>query len=160
MIKENLSIIISKKGIAILLKLSPGKLEPCFVLWSFFLQRLLCISINLPYWLCTKHCCHVWAGSTSCYLEMLDKIQKQIFRAVGSSPKVSLEPLAHCWNVASLSLFCQYLVDVHLKWLNWFYFHIFMGGLVIILIDCMIFLPSFLDVTKMSRCQQFLSLYS
>ena len=35
--------------LSILLNLSPRKLEPWFVLWSFFLLRLLCISINLPY---------------------------------------------------------------------------------------------------------------
>ena len=33
----------------LLLKLLPKKLEPWFVLWSFFLLRLLCISINLPH---------------------------------------------------------------------------------------------------------------
>ena len=33
----------------LLLKLPPRTLEPWFVLWSFFLLRLLCISINLPY---------------------------------------------------------------------------------------------------------------
>ena len=33
----------------LLLNLYSGKLEPWFVLWSFFLLRLLCISINLPY---------------------------------------------------------------------------------------------------------------
>ena len=35
--------------LSLLLKLPPRKLEPWFVLWSFFLLRLLCISINLPY---------------------------------------------------------------------------------------------------------------
>ena len=34
---------------SVLLKLPPRKLEPWFVLWSFFLLRLLCISINLIY---------------------------------------------------------------------------------------------------------------
>ena len=29
--------------------LPPRKLEPWFVLWSFFFLRLLCVSINLPY---------------------------------------------------------------------------------------------------------------
>ena len=31
-------------------------------------------------------------------------------------------------------------VDVHLNWPNWFHFLIFKGGLLIILIDCMIYL--------------------
>ena len=35
--------------LSLFLKASPRKLEPWFVLWSFFLLRLLCISINLPY---------------------------------------------------------------------------------------------------------------
>ena len=45
---------------------------------------------------------------------------------------------------------CIFLLDVLLNWLNWLYFLIFKGGLLIILIDCMIFLSTFLDVTKMS----------
>ena len=35
--------------LSLLLKLPPRKLEPWFILWSFFLLRLLYISINLPY---------------------------------------------------------------------------------------------------------------
>ena len=35
--------------LTLLLKLPPRKLEPWCVLWSFFLLRLLCISINLLY---------------------------------------------------------------------------------------------------------------
>ena len=57
---------------------------------------------------CMEYCCYVWAGAPSCYLELLDKLQKWICRTVGSSLAASLEPLAHCGNVASLSLFCKY----------------------------------------------------
>ena len=57
---------------------------------------------------CVEYCCHVWAGAPSCYLELLDKLQKQICRTVGPSLAASLEPLAHCRNVASLSLFYSY----------------------------------------------------
>ena len=53
---------------------------------------------------CMEYCCHVWAGAPSCYLELLDKLQKRICRAVGPSLAASLEPLAHHRNVASLSL--------------------------------------------------------
>ena len=52
-----------------------------------------------------EYCCHVWAGAPSCYVELLDKLQKWICRTVGPSLATSLEPLAHCRNVASLSLF-------------------------------------------------------
>ena len=55
-----------------------------------------------------EYCCHVWAGAPSCYLELLDKLQKQICRTVGPSLAASLEPFAHHGNVASLSLFCRY----------------------------------------------------
>ena len=58
-----------------LLKPPPRKLQPWFVLWSFFLLRLLYISINLPY-------AHAWNTLAMfglvllCYLELLDKLQK------------------------------------------------------------------------------------
>ena len=57
---------------------------------------------------CMEYCCHVWAGAPCCYLELLDKLQKRICRAVGPSLAASLEPLAHRLNVASLSLFYMY----------------------------------------------------
>ena len=57
---------------------------------------------------CMKYCCHVWAGVPSCYLELLDKLQKRICRTVGPSLAASLEPLAHRRNVASLSFFFRY----------------------------------------------------
>ena len=57
---------------------------------------------------CMEYCFHVWAGSPSCCLELLDKIQKRICRTVGPSVAICLEPLAHRRNVSSLSLFCRY----------------------------------------------------
>ena len=51
---------------------------------------------------------HVWAGAPSCYLELLDKLQKRICRTVDPSLTASLETLAHHWNLASLSLFYRY----------------------------------------------------
>ena len=54
---------------------------------------------------CMEYCCHVWAGTPSCYLELLDKLQKWIYRTVLPSLAASLEPLTHCWNMASLCLF-------------------------------------------------------
>ena len=57
---------------------------------------------------CMEYCCHFRAGAPTCYLEILDKLQKQICRIVGPSLAATLEPLAHHWNVASLSLFYRY----------------------------------------------------
>ena len=47
-------------------------------------------------------------GAPSCYVELLDKLQKRICKTVGPSLAASLEPLAHHRNVVSLSLFCRY----------------------------------------------------
>ena len=55
-----------------------------------------------------EYCCHVWAGAPNCYLELLDKLQKQICRTVGPSLAAFLEPLAHHRNLAILSLFYRY----------------------------------------------------
>ena len=40
-----------------------------------------------------ENCCHAWAGAPSCYLEMLDNLQKRICRTAGPSLIASLEPL-------------------------------------------------------------------
>ena len=42
---------------------------------------------------------HVWAGASSWYLELLDKLQKQICRTVGPLLATTLEPLAHGQNM-------------------------------------------------------------
>ena len=52
-----------------------------------------------------KYCFHVWSGSPSCLLELLDKLQNWICKAVDPSLVASLEPLAHCQKVAILSPF-------------------------------------------------------
>ena len=57
---------------------------------------------------CMEYCCPICAGATSCYLELFDKLQKRICRTVGPSLSASLEPLVHCRNVTSLSLFYRY----------------------------------------------------
>ena len=58
--------------------------------------------------LCKKYCCHVWHGAPSCYLELLDKLQKRICRTAAPSLAASLEPLAYRRNVVSLNLFYMY----------------------------------------------------
>ena len=55
-----------------------------------------------------EYCCHGWAGAPSCYLELLDKLQKRIYRTVSPSLAASLRPLAHRRNVASVSFFHRY----------------------------------------------------
>ena len=55
-----------------------------------------------------EYCCHGWNGAPSCYLDLLEKLQKRICRIVGPSLAASLELLAHRRSVASLSLFYSY----------------------------------------------------
>ena len=45
---------------------------------------------------CMEYCCHIWTGAPSCYLVLLDKLQKQICRTVGPSLATSHKPLVHC----------------------------------------------------------------
>ena len=51
----------------------------------------------------------------NCYWSMLDEVQKRMCGTVGPSLALSLEPLAHCRNVANLSsFFCRYYFDRYL----------------------------------------------
>ena len=72
---------------------------------------------------CMEYCYHVWAGAPSCYLDLLDKLQKRICSTLGPSLAASLGLLGHRQNVASLVFSIGItLVDVHLNWLIWFHF--------------------------------------
>ena len=51
---------------------------------------------------CMEYCYRIWVGASSCYLELLDQLQKRIYRTVAPSLAASLEPLAHRQNVVSL----------------------------------------------------------
>ena len=77
--------------LSLLLKLPPRKLGLWFVLWSLFVPRLFCISINLWY-------THIWNTV----------VTSGLVRLVAPSFAACLEPLAHHRNVASLSLFYRY----------------------------------------------------
>ena len=59
-------------------------------------------------WPCMEYCCCVWTGTPSCYLVIMNKLQKRIYSNVGPSLATSLEPLAHCQNVTSLTLSYRY----------------------------------------------------
>ena len=65
------------------------------------------VALYLYKFTCMEYCCHVWAGAPSCYLELLDKLQKQICTTAGPSIVASPEALAHHRNVGSL-LFYRY----------------------------------------------------
>ena len=101
--------------------------------------------------LCMEYCCHIYGSLRNCYLELLDKLQKQICRIVVPSLSASLENLVYPEKVGSFSVFYGcYFGRCYLNWLNWFHFLILKVGLLVILIHYMIFLSPFLDVTRMS----------
>ena len=60
---------------------------------------------------CMDYCCHVWAVVPSCYLELLDKLNNEYARLLVLHLLLLLNTLAH-QNVASLSLFYRYLVEL------------------------------------------------
>ena len=71
----------------------------------FFLQKLSTVQ---P---CIDNSCHVWFSNPKCYLDILYKFQKQVFKAVGPAISDSVEPLepvAPHLDLASQSLFYRY----------------------------------------------------
>ncbi|XP_065639671.1 uncharacterized protein LOC136072394 [Hydra vulgaris] len=54
---------------------------------------------------CMEYCCHILGGSSNNALSFLDKVQKGIVNIVGPALAANLQPLSHCHDVASLSLF-------------------------------------------------------
>ena len=82
---------------------------------------------------------------------MLDRQQKWVCRTVTTLLAVSLEPLTHGWNLVCWSFSVAItFVDVHLNWLNWFHYLIFVESFTVALTDYMIFLSVFLYVIRMS----------
>ena len=96
-------------------------LEFCFTSkldWSFYMvSTAATFSKNSRTWICSmkflyipwpwmEYCCHVWAVTPSSYLDMLDMLEKWIYRTV--TPSASLEPLAHKRSVVNLSPFYRY----------------------------------------------------
>ena len=73
--------------LSLLLKLPPRKvpLSPEVALYLY--KSIIC-----P---CKEYCYHIWDGAPNCYLELLNKLQKLIYRIVGPSLAASFEPLPH-----------------------------------------------------------------
>ena len=89
-----------------------------------------------------------------CYLHLLNQLQKRVCRSIASKFAISLDPLAYWRHVASLSLLGIVtgiaLVYVHLNWLDQFHFLFLVGDPLVSLMGCMVFLPQFLGVKRMS----------
>ena len=96
------------KNIQLMLEFLKGPLLVLHFSYYTLMTFLMILSVILLYMLmilCMEYCCHVWTGAPSCYLELLDRLQKWICMTVGLSLAVSLELLVHRQNLASLSLF-------------------------------------------------------
>ena len=98
-----------------------------------------------------EYCCHILAGAPSCYLELLDKLKSEYAGLLILHLLLLLNPwLIVKMQPAEVFSIGITLVDVHLNWLNQIHFLILKGGLLVILIDYMIFLSPVLAVTRMS----------
>ena len=124
-----------------------------FINWTNFTAwlLLLCeILVNMCFRnsLLTRYWCHkIWD-----YLSIQAYMTKKLRQKFKYIEKKKSTTISFFWKVkAWLWVFSIgiTLVDVLLNWLNWFNFLFLKGGLLIIL-NCMIFLSSFLAVTRMS----------
>ena len=52
-----------------------------------------------------EYCCHIWAGVPSCFLNILDILQKKLCKKFGPLLGVYLESLVHNQSAARLNLF-------------------------------------------------------
>ena len=98
----------------------------------FFLLRFLFISKDLSY------SSQLLLG----YVDMLNKLQRQVFGTVFPVLAASLEIMnlfiVEMQPAKYLSIGIIF-IDVYQNWLNWFCFHILVRGLLFNLIDCMSF---------------------
>ena len=72
-------------------KTASKKIDSFYEVSSPEIPIYLCKSAIHPFLEC---CCHVWDVTPSCYLNVLNKLQKRICRTAGPS-LASIEPLAH-----------------------------------------------------------------
>ena len=75
-----------------LLKTSSKKIGDLIWSMKFLYSEVALYLYKFTIWPCMEYCGHVWTGAPSCYLELLDQLQKQICRTSGPSFAVSLEP--------------------------------------------------------------------
>ena len=55
-----------------------------------------------------EYCCHIWAGSPKTPLFCLDRVQRRLRMLIGDELFMSLQPLYHRRDVASVSLLYRY----------------------------------------------------
>ena len=88
-------------ALVLLLKLPPRKIGALIHSMKFFSLEVNPCLYKSTVLSCMEYYCHEWAVAPSCYVDMLDRLQELVCRAVGLSLAASCEPLAHWQNVAS-----------------------------------------------------------
>ena len=81
--------------------------------------------------------------------------EKSSFKMLGLTFSSKLDWGSHSISIAKTASIGVNLVDVLQKCLTWFHFPFFEEGLLVTLIDCMVFLSTFLDVTRISMSTLF-----
>ena len=76
-------------------KAASKKIEALIRCMKFLSPKVALYLYNSTIWCCMEYCCLFWDGAPSCYVELLDKLQKQICRTADPSLAGALEPLAH-----------------------------------------------------------------
>ena len=121
----------------------------CHTPWSFLNQTRRVFFARLQCFRRVQMRASYAEACPNCYVALLDKLQKWICTTDGLSLAASLEPLAHCRNVVSLNLL-YFFGSCSSELVQLVALPCFWGRLLVIWIDCMIFLSPFLDVARMS----------
>ena len=112
---------------------------------KYFSSEVVLYLIKFTIWFCMEDCCHVWFGIPNWYFDLLDKLHSQVFRSFGSILEILV--------INEINLFFRYFLksflSCPLNWLICLCFLVLIGSSLVIVFDCMIFLPSFVDVARM-----------
>ena len=122
-----------------------------YYVWCFHILRLTFVSRNLPlalHWIPFSF----WAVTSNCYLNLLDKLQKQLYMYDCWSCTCCLLWTLGSWLNIGQAKSAKYvtLLDLHLNWFYWLHFLILLGDPLVTLISCMIFLSPFVCNIKMN----------
>ena len=92
-------------------------------IWSHILNK----SLMEDFIFCAVYSFYLWESVPSCYLNILKKLHKRVYRTVFLPHSTSLEPFCPRQNIKSLILIYRYYFGLtwlwyyfHVNWLNWF----------------------------------------
>ena len=97
-------------------KTASKKIGPLIHSMKFLSPKVALYLYKSTIYPCMEYCCHVWVGAPSCYLVLLNKLQKQICMIAGPSLAASLEPgpfrrfPTHVWQNARVNIVRRVMV--------------------------------------------------